>query len=37
MNRDEGQYFLPRIFEEILMKTHKSGRSTGNTQDIAKR
>ena len=33
MNRDEGQYFLSHVFDEILMKTkHPIGRSTGNTE-----
>ena len=33
MNRDEGQYFLSHVFDEILMKKkHPIGRSTGNTE-----
>ena len=30
-NRDEGQYFLPHIFDDILMKQHPIGSSTGNS------
>ena len=37
MNRDEGQYFLPHIFDEILMKKHLIDKSTGNTKNIARR
>ena len=41
MNRDEGQYFLSHVFDEILMKKkHPIGRSTGNTESgntVAKR
>ena len=33
MNRDEGQYFLSHVFDEILMKKkHPIGRSTCNTE-----
>ena len=37
MNRDEGQYFLPHIFDEILIKKHQIDKSTGNTKNIARR
>ena len=37
MNRDEGQYFLPHIFDEILLRKHQIGKSTGNTKNIARR
>ena len=38
MNRDEGQYFLSQAFDEILMKKkHQIGRSTGNTENVARR
>ena len=37
MNRDEGQYFLPRIFDEILIRKNQIGKSTGNTKNIARR
>ena len=36
-DRDEGQYFLPKLFDEMLMKKHPIGRSFGNTQNIARR
>ena len=37
MNRDEGQYFLPHIFDEIWIKKHRFDKSTGNTKNIARR
>ena len=37
MNRDEVQYFLPHIFDEILIRKHQIGKSTGNTKNIARR
>ena len=37
MNRDDGQYFLPHIFDEILIMKHQIGKSTGNTKNIARR
>ena len=37
MNRDEGQYFLPHIFDEILIGKHQIGKSTGITKNIARR
>ena len=37
MNRDEGQYFLPHIFDKILIRKHQIGKSTGNTKNIARR
>ena len=37
MNRDEGQYFLPHIFDEILIRKHQIGKSIGNTKNITRR
>ena len=37
MNRDEGQYFLPHTFDEILIKKHQIDKSTGNTKNMARR
>ena len=37
MNRDEGQYFLPHIPDEILIKKHQIDKSTDNTKNIARR
>ena len=37
MNRDEGQYFLPHIFDEILIKKHPTDKSTENTKNITRR
>ena len=38
MNRDEGQYFLSHVFDEILMKKkHTIGRWTGKTENVARR
>ena len=37
MNRDEGQYFLSHVYDEILLKTKTPDvKSTGNTKIVAR-